>query len=127
MQIGYVLTTLFLGETTSCLIRLDSRPGAVGKCGLLRIHTRDLPAHTQLARYFTHLVTTSTTATFNVRDAAPGSRGGSLSYHLGDVLGADRALTVRFLFQCNAVTVYTRAMCSDYDAYDDWERVHNPG
>ncbi|KAJ7649961.1 GMC oxidoreductase-domain-containing protein [Roridomyces roridus] len=103
------------GGTSGCLIagRLAAADPAL-RILILEAgeHTRGLAAHTQPARYFSHLAPTSSTVTFNVS---------KLSSHLGGrelVTPSARCLgggsSVNF-------TMYTRGAASDYD---DWENVY---
>ncbi|THU98253.1 hypothetical protein K435DRAFT_838252, partial [Dendrothele bispora CBS 962.96] len=79
-------------------------------------HTKDMPAHIQPARYFSHLASTSKTMTFNVGKASNKIGGRSLITPSGRCVGGGSSVNF---------TMYTRGSASDYD---DWETVHgNPG
>ncbi|THU89985.1 alcohol oxidase-like protein [Dendrothele bispora CBS 962.96] len=79
-------------------------------------HTKDMPAHIQPARYFSHLASTSKTVTFNVGKASDKIGGRSLITPSGRCVGGGSSVNF---------TMYTRGSASDYD---DWETVHeNPG
>ncbi|KAJ7761999.1 GMC oxidoreductase-domain-containing protein [Mycena maculata] len=75
-------------------------------------HTRGLPAHTQPARYFSHLAPTSTTVTFNIAKPSENIGGRSLVTPSARCLGGGSSVNF---------TMYTRAAASDYD---DWETVY---
>ncbi|KIM84345.1 alcohol oxidase [Piloderma croceum F 1598] len=76
------------------------------------LHTKDLPAHTQPARYFSHLAPTSKTVTFNVGNAAREIGGRQLIIPSGRCVGGGSSVNF---------TMYSRAMASDFD---DWKTVH---
>ncbi|KAF8905672.1 GMC oxidoreductase-domain-containing protein, partial [Mucidula mucida] len=79
-------------------------------------HTKDLAAHVQPARYFSHLAPTSKTVTFNVGKKSEHIGGRSLVTPSGRCLGGGSSVNF---------TMYTRAAASDYD---DWEnKFNNPG
>ncbi|KAF7968256.1 hypothetical protein HWV62_31089, partial [Athelia sp. TMB] len=118
------------GGTAGCLIasRLATADPSL-KILVLEggMHTKDLPAHTQPARYFSHLAPTSTTVTFNIGNPAPELTGRQLITPSGRCVGGGSSINSSSIkADCNAaVAMYTRAQRSDYD---DWERVHgNPG
>ncbi|KAJ7455242.1 GMC oxidoreductase-domain-containing protein [Mycena galericulata] len=75
-------------------------------------HTRGLPAHTQPARYFSHLAPTSTTVTFNVAKPSEHIGGRSLITPSARCLGGGSSVNF---------AMYTRPAASDYD---DWETVY---
>ncbi|KIJ66955.1 GMC oxidoreductase [Hydnomerulius pinastri MD-312] len=76
------------------------------------LHTRNIDAHTQPARYFSHLAPTSKTVTFNVGNPSEALGGRSLVTPSGRCVGGGSSVNF---------TMYTRAAASDYD---DWETVH---
>ncbi|KAJ7096512.1 glucose-methanol-choline oxidoreductase, partial [Mycena belliarum] len=79
-------------------------------------HTQGLAAHTQPARYHSHLGPTSTTVAFNVSKPSEHIGGRALVIPSARCLGGGSSVNF---------TMYTRAAASDYD---DWETVHgNPG
>ncbi|KAJ7707465.1 GMC oxidoreductase-domain-containing protein [Mycena rosella] len=75
-------------------------------------HTHGLPAHTQPARYFSHLGPGSTTVTFNSAKPSQHLGGRSLVTPSARCLGGGSSVNF---------TMYTRAAASDYN---DWETVH---
>ncbi|KAJ7017403.1 GMC oxidoreductase-domain-containing protein [Mycena alexandri] len=75
-------------------------------------HTRDLPAHTQPARYLSHLAPNSTTLTFQVAKPSEHLGGRPLIVPVGRCLGGGSSVNF---------AMYTRAAASDYD---DWEMVY---
>ncbi|KAJ6624000.1 GMC oxidoreductase-domain-containing protein [Mycena sp. CBHHK59/15] len=74
-------------------------------------HTRGLAAHTQPARYFSHLAPTSTTVTFNVSKPSEHIGGRALVTPSARCMGGGSSVNF---------AMYTRAAASDYD---DWENV----
>ncbi|EGN91908.1 hypothetical protein SERLA73DRAFT_117989 [Serpula lacrymans var. lacrymans S7.3] len=76
------------------------------------LHTRNIDAHTQPARYFSHLAPTSKTVTFNVGNPSKELNGRALVTPSGRCVGGGSSVNF---------TMYTRAAASDYD---DWETVH---
>ncbi|KAH7926098.1 alcohol oxidase [Leucogyrophana mollusca] len=76
------------------------------------LHTRNIDAHTQPARYFSHLKPTSKTVTFNVGNPSEELGGRSLVTPSGRCVGGGSSVNF---------TMYTRAAASDYD---DWETVY---
>ncbi|KAF5328555.1 hypothetical protein D9758_018005 [Tetrapyrgos nigripes] len=75
-------------------------------------HTKNVDAHIQPARYFSHLAPTSKTVTFNVGKPSDKIEGRSLVTPSGRCLGGGSSVNF---------TMYTRGAASDYD---DWETVH---
>ncbi|KAJ7158537.1 GMC oxidoreductase-domain-containing protein [Mycena filopes] len=75
-------------------------------------HTRDLPAHTQPARYLSHLAPNSTTVTFQVSTLSSNLGGRPLVVPVGRCLGGGSSVNF---------AMYTRAAASDYD---DWETIY---
>ncbi|KII85161.1 hypothetical protein PLICRDRAFT_116683 [Plicaturopsis crispa FD-325 SS-3] len=103
------------GGTSACLIagRLAKADPSL-KILLLEAgpHTKGLQAHTQPARYFSHLAPTSKTVTFNVGKSAKELNGRSLVTPSGRCVGGGSSVNF---------TMYTRGAASDYD---DWKTVH---
>ncbi|KAI0301548.1 alcohol oxidase-like protein [Multifurca ochricompacta] len=74
------------------------------------------PAHTQPARYLSHLARGSRTARAHVSQPSSALGGRSMTVHCGQCLGGGGSINSMF---------YTRACASDYD---DWENAYkNPG
>ncbi|KIP06402.1 hypothetical protein PHLGIDRAFT_72751 [Phlebiopsis gigantea 11061_1 CR5-6] len=107
------------GGTTSCLVagRLaDADPSL--KILILESgpHTQDDLAHTQPARYLSHLAPTSTTVSFMVANPERELRDRQTVVPCGNCVGGGSS--INFM-------MYTRAAASDYD---DWEKkFSNPG
>ncbi|KAI5836369.1 alcohol oxidase-like protein [Schizophyllum commune Tattone D] len=75
-------------------------------------HTKDLDAHIQPFRYFSHLAPTSKTVTFNIGKPSPTIGGRSIITPSGRCLGGGSSVNF---------TMYNRAAASDFD---DWETVY---
>ncbi|TRM64391.1 GMC oxidoreductase-domain-containing protein [Schizophyllum amplum] len=79
-------------------------------------HTKDLDAHIQPFRYFSHLAPTSKTVTFNAGKPSPTIGNRSIITPSGRCLGGGSSVNF---------TMYNRAAASDFD---DWKNVYkNPG
>ncbi|KAJ6532029.1 GMC oxidoreductase-domain-containing protein [Mycena capillaripes] len=78
-------------------------------------HTKDLPTHTQPARYFKNLTTGGDTLTFHL--AKPSEALGNRPCLIPSGKGVGGGSCVNFM-------MYTRASPSDYD---DWGNLENPG
>ena len=126
-----------VGGTTSCLVagRLaDADPSL--KILILESgpHTQDDLAHTQPARYLSHLAPTSTTVSFMVANPEKELRDRQTIVPCGNCVGGGSSINCKTITSSLrpiadggflAVMMYTRAAASDYD---DWEKKFaNPG
>ncbi|KAF7336802.1 GMC-OxRdtase-N domain-containing protein [Mycena venus] len=106
------------GGTTACVVagRLAAADPSL-KILIIEAgkHTKDIPTHTQPARFFRNLITGGDTLTFHV--AKPSEALGNRPCIIPAGKGVGGGSCVNFM-------MYTRASPSDYD---DWESLSNPG
>ncbi|KAJ6507921.1 GMC oxidoreductase-domain-containing protein [Mycena vitilis] len=110
---------IFAGGGTAACVAAGRLAAADPSLKILLIetgkHTKNVPTHTQPARYFRNLITGGDTFTFHVTKPSKALGDRPCVIPIGKAVGGGSA--VNFM-------MYTRASASDYD---DWENLDNPG